>query len=478
MVFSSLLFLAYFLPFFYISYLLAKPQYKNLCIFLYSLCFYAFGCFDTPYYILILIFSLVINYIIALMIEKNRKAYLLLIAIIYNFGILFVFKYFDFFIDVLGVVRGKSDIAKLNLILPIGISFYTFQLVSYVIDVYNKKIEAEKNFVDFGTYAIMFPQLIAGPIVRFTDIIKEVKSNRDINIRQITDGFSVFVFGLTSKVFLANQLSMIAVDAKNYGVENLSILGTWLLGVGYTFQMYFDFFGYSLMAIGLGIMTGFTIPKNFDNPYLSRSVEEYWRRWHITLNTWFRDYLLYPLLFSNLFRKIYNIFSKKMNRKIATILINIPATFLVWFASGLWHGANYNFVIWGIYFFLFLTLEQIFLSQFLKSHKIISHIYLVIVVIISFVIFFTEDLDTLKICLKNLFVYDGVLFSDAFKTMITSNYKVLIIAVLTVLLVPQKIYEKVKTNDYIKGVIVITLLAIDIVFIYIGYNDPFLYFRF
>ncbi|MBR1453491.1 MAG: MBOAT family protein [Lachnospiraceae bacterium] len=425
-----------------------------------------------------MIFSLVINYIIALMIEKNRKAYLLLIAIIYNFGILFVFKYFDFFIDVLGVVRGKSDIAKLNLILPIGISFYTFQLVSYVIDVYNKKIEAEKNFVDFGTYAIMFPQLIAGPIVRFTDIIKEVKSNRDINIRQITDGFSVFVFGLTSKVFLANQLSMIAVDAKNYGVENLSILGTWLLGVGYTFQMYFDFFGYSLMAIGLGIMTGFTIPKNFDNPYLSRSVEEYWRRWHITLNTWFRDYLLYPLLFSNLFRKIYNIFSKKTNRKIATILINIPATFLVWFASGLWHGANYNFVIWGIYFFLFLTLEQIFLSQFLKSHKIISHIYLVIVVIISFIIFFTEDLDTLKICLKNLFVYDGVLFSDAFKTMITSNYKVLIIAVLTVLLVPQKIYEKVKTNDYIKGVIVITLLAIDIVFIYIGYNDPFLYFRF
>ena len=225
-------------------------------------------------------------------------------------------------------------------------------------------------------------------------------------------------------------------------------------------------------------MTGFTIPKNFDNPYLSRSVEEYWRRWHITLNTWFRDYLFYPLLFSNLFRKIYNIFSKKTNRKIATILINIPATFLVWFASGLWHGANYNFVIWGIYFFLFLTLEQIFLSQFLKSHKIISHIYLVIVVIISFIIFFTEDLDTLKICLKNLFVYDGVLFSDAFKTMITSNYKVLIIAVLTVLLVPQKIYEKVKTNDYIKGVIVITLLAIDIVFIYIGYNDPFLYFRF
>lgn len=478
MVFSSLMFLAYFLPFFYISYLFAKPKYKNLCIFLYSICFYAFGCFDTPYYILILLLSLFVNYIIALKIEKNHSGYLLFLTIIYNFGILFVFKYFDFFMEVLGLVSGKESITKLNLILPIGISFYTFQLVSYVIDVYNKKIEAEKNFIDFGTYAIMFPQLIAGPIVRFTDIIKEVKANRNINIKLVVDGFSVFVFGLTSKVFLANQLSMIAVDAKNYGIENLSMLGTWLLGVGWTLQMYFDFFGYSLMAIGLGIMMGFTIPKNFDNPYLSRSIEEYWRRWHITLNTWFRDYLLYPLLFSNPFRKLYNYFSKKINRKVATIIVNIPATFIVWFASGLWHGANFNFVIWGVYFFLFLTIEQIFISQFLKKHKIISHIYLVVVITISFIIFFIEDLDLLKICLKNLFVYDGVLFSDAFKTMLISNYKVLILSILTVLLIPQKIYNRVKNNDYIRGMIIITLFAIDILFIYIGYNDPFLYFRF
>ena len=479
MVFSSFLFLAYFLPFFFVTYFLVPDKYKNFTLFVYSICFYAFGCFETPYYILILIASLIVNYSAAIIIHNTKSKFILFIALIYNFSILFLYKYYDFFLSVIGIVNSNLKANKLNLILPIGISFYTFQLVSYVIDVYYEKIEPEKSFIDFGTYAIMFPQLIAGPIVRFTDIVKEIKSKRNIDVRLIFDGVSIFVFGLTCKVFLANQLSMIKVDADYYDIQNIKMFETWLIGIAYSLQMYFDFFGYSLMAIGLGKVMGFTIPINFNDPFLSRSVEEYWRRWHITLSTWFRDYVLYPILLSPPFKAVYSILNKIIkNRKVVAVITNIPATFVVWFATGLWHGANYNYIIWGLYFFILMGIEQIFLSKFLKKHKIISHIYLIIVIIISFVIFFTEDIAVLKIYLKNMFTIDKHLFGDAFITMIKNNYKVLILALLTVLRLPQSIYSIIKTNLILKILIVLLLLIVDLIFIHIGYNDPFLYFRF
>ena len=478
MVFSSSLFLAYFLPFFFITYYFIEAKYKNIVLFLFSLCFYTFGCFDNLYYVIILFLSLIVNFSISLFIEKTKSKLLLTIALIYNFSILFVFKYFNFFIEVLNDINLNLPIPKVNLLLPIGISFYTFQMVSYVVDVYFAKIEAEKDFIDYSTYVIMFPQLIAGPIVYFKDIMKDLKIERHISINEIFDGASIFIFGLTSKVFLANQISKIAVDANNFGIDKIDTLGSWLIGIGYSLQMYFDFFGYSLMAIGLGKMIGFIIPKNFDNPFLSKSVEEYWRRWHITLSTWFRDYLFYPILLSNPFKNFRKFISDKCSIKLTNALVNIPAMFIVWFATGLWHGASYNFIIWGLYFFVFMTIEQIFLSKFLKKHNIISHIYLCVVIIISFIIFFNEDLNVVISLIKNLFVAKENVLNDAFLTMIKNNYKILIIAILTVLTIPQKIYNKIKNILPLRILIILTLLSIDIAFIYIGYNDPFLYFRF
>lgn len=481
LVFSSLLFLVYFLPLFLITYYLTDSKYKNICLFIYSLSFYIFGCFDNLYYVLLLLFSLFINYVFARTIEDNKgkrvSKIMLATAIVYNFSVLFIFKYFKFFIKILNSLNINVS-ARFDLPLPIGISFFTFQIVSYIIDVYFSKIYAEKSFVDFSTYVIMFPQLIAGPIVYFKNIVKELKEERVFNLDKTFEGATLFIFGLTSKVFLANHLAKIAIDANNYGFDKLDVTGTWLLGIGYSLQMYFDFFGYSLMAIGLGKMIGFTIPKNFDNPFLSRSVEEYWRKWHITLSTWFRDYLFYPILFANLFKSFLKKMIKIVGVKYANIIVNIPAMFVVWFATGLWHGANYNFIIWGIYFFVFMVLEQLFLIRILKKSKIISHIYLVVVIIISFIIFFNEDLSVVKMCIRNLFVSNGNLLNDAFMTMLSNNYKIIIIAVLAVLNVPQNLYLKVKNNVVLRTIIILAMLGIDILFIYIGYNDPFLYFRF
>ena len=485
MVFSSFYFLLYFLPLFFLSYYLVDFKYKNLCLFLYSLGFYAFGCFDNLYYVLILVASLIINYLISIGIENQENSnikiirnLLLVVALILNFGNLFIFKYYNFFTDIVNIINNKITLEKTNLILPIGISFYTFQIVSYVIDVYFKKIKAERSFIDFATYVIMFPQLIAGPIVRFIDVQKEIKSERKADFKRIYDGFSIFVIGLASKVLVANQLSLVQVDISNIGIEMISSLGAWAGAISYSMQMYFDFFGYSLMAIGLGKMIGITIVENFKDPFLSTSVEEYWRRWHISLGTWFRDYLMFPILFSKRIKKIRNALSKGINPKVANFIVNLIATFIVWFATGLWHGASFNYIIWGLYFFVFMTLEQLILSKTVLKFKPFAHLYLCVVIIISFVIFSNENLSHMQEYFKKMFLVNADLINDTFNMTIMNNLRAIIIGILCVLRLPNVIYSRVRNNMIVNSLIIILLLGLSLFFIYLGYNDPFMYFRF
>ena len=497
---------------------------------MYSIGFYAFGCFDNMYYVFILLASLVINYLITIKIEKlgsegadsvahvvrddsvvakqcesvaassasgrprSRKLsfekrnktckhaslyrkLLLIIALVLNFGNLFIFKYYNFFTEVINSFNKNISLEKSNLLLPIGISFYTFQIVSYVIDVYFKKIDAEKSFIDFGTYVIMFPQLIAGPIVRFIDVQKEIKSDRKADIKRIYDGFSIFVIGLASKVLVANQLSLVQVDISNVGIDMISTIGAWAGAMSYSMQMYFDFFGYSLMAIGLGKMIGITIVENFKDPFLSTSVEEYWRRWHISLGTWFRDYLMYPVLLSKPIKRIRSVFNK-VNKKFSSFITTFIAMFVVWFATGLWHGASYNYIIWGLYFFVLMVLEQLILSKTILKFKPFAHIYLCVVIIISFVIFSNEDLSQMCLYFEKMFHVNTDLINETFSQTILNNLRSIIIGILCVLRVPNMIYEKAKNNVIINSIIILILLGLSLFFIYLGYNDPFMYFRF
>lgn len=522
MVFSSFYFLLYFLPLFFISYFFVENKYKNLVLFLYSIGFYAFGCFDNLYYVLILLFSLVLNYFITINIEKidatgvnatsvgantinsnvgvslmsphsrSKASYdlrygktknksirnlLLVLALVLNFGNLFIFKYYNFFTEIVGLINHDITLSKTNLILPIGISFYTFQIVSYVIDVYFKKIKAERNFIDFATYVIMFPQLIAGPIVRFIDVQKEIKSDRNVVWKNVYDGFSIFIIGLASKVLIANQLSLVQVDISDVGYDRICILGAWIGAISYSMQMYFDFFGYSLMAIGLGRIIGIAITDNFKDPFLSTSVEEYWRRWHITLSTWFRDYLMYPILLSKPIKKIRNALNE-INKRISSFITTFIAMFIVWAATGLWHGASFNYIIWGLYFFVFMVLEQLILSKTILKIKPLAHIYLVVVIVISFVIFSNENLQNMMLYFSKMFGANTTFINETFAITILNNLRAIIIGTLCVIKIPQFIYSHIKENVALNGLVMIILLGISIFLIYLGYNDPFLYFRF
>ena len=481
MVFSSFYFLLYFMPLFFISYYLVESKFKNLCILLYSIGFYTFGCFDNLYCVLILIFSLIINYIIAIVISNtNRcvKSLFLFIGLILNFGTLFIFKYYDFFVDIIKSIANNENFTKLNLILPIGISFYTFQIVSYLIDVYYEKIDVEKNFINFSTYVIMFPQLIAGPILRFGNIMTQIKEDRHIKLNDFFLGLKIFIIGLSSKVIIANQLSLVDLDIRNYGLDSMSLVIAWSGAISYAMQLYFDFYGYSLMAIGLGKMMGFDIIENFKDPFLSKTVTEYWRRWHISLGTWFRDYLLYPILLSNPIKKIRKSLSNISNKSFSNFFVNLIATFVVWFSTGLWHGANYNFILWGLYFFIFLNIEQLFLERFLIKTKVISHIYMIIVITISFVIFSNENFDEMILYLKKMFDYKNILYIDMFNKTILFNIKSILLGILFVVKLPQYMYKKISTVKIVDFVIILCLLTISLFLIYKGYNDPFMYFRF
>lgn len=392
MLFSSLTFLFGFLPILLILYFIIKNRkYKNVVLLIFSLLFYAWG---EPKYILLMLLTILIVYIFGILIDKfdrekklTLKKLSLILCIILVLGSLIFFKYSNFLIENINSIF-NTKINLINVIMPIGISFYTFQILSYIIDLYNKKIKLQKNYFSLALYVSLFPQLIAGPIVRYETVEEEI-DNRKETKEDVIAGTKRFIIGLSKKVIIANQMALLAdlIFNKHNGSYGTSII--WLGTLAYTLQIYFDFSGYSDMAIGLGRIFGFHFLENFDYPYISKSVTEFWRRWHISLSTWFRDYVYIPLGGNrvNKFKWIRNII-------------------LVWLLTGLWHGAAWNFIIWGIYYGLLLLFEKLFLNKLLnKLPSIINWLYTFIIVMIGWMIFRSNSLNELLLFIKTMFVY-------------------------------------------------------------------------
>lgn len=425
-----------------------------------SLVFYSWG---EPKYFFIMIASIFVDYTLSLTIERNRSNKLvckisLITSILFNLGMLFFFKYYDFFVSSFNAAFGL-DIKLLRLILPLGISFYTFQTMSYTIDVYRGDVKAEKNIINFGAFVTLFPQLIAGPIVRYTDINTEL-SERKINYAQIQEGIEIFVMGLGRKVLIANGVGMLWTEVQRLGFVNISTPLAWLGIIAYTFQIYFDFSGYSLMAIGLGKMLGFKFPQNFDDPYIARSATEFWRRWHMTLGSWFREYLYIPL----------------GGNRVNPVRMYFNLVF-VWFLTGFWHGADYNFIMWGLFYAALLIIEKSgFKKNILDKHRIFSHIYLLFVTVMGWVLFSITDLGQIGVFYTKLFSFTaGIDFIYYLRNYII----IMIIAGFLSTPVIRKWYEKIpKEANWIKISIITIILIASLAYLVDASYNPFLYFRF
>lgn len=462
MLFSSISFIYYFLPLLFIAYFITPKKYRNIPLLVFSIIFYFLG---EPKYIIVLILSCVINYYISkLMVNKKYKKHkktFLILLLIYNIGQLLYFKYTDFFISNINSIF-NLNISLLHVIMPIGISFFTFQIMAYVIDVYNKKHKPAKKLTDFMMYVSLFPQLIAGPIVRYADVEKEV-TKRETNYQNFSQGVKRFTIGLSKKVLLANVLGEFA----KLLVEE-TVLSSWLRPILFTLQIYFDFSGYSDMAIGLGLMFGFHFLENFNYPLIAKSITDFWRRWHMSLSSWFRDYVYIPLGGNRVSRLKW-----------------IRNLFVVWFLTGFWHGASWNFIIWGLYFGILLVIEKLFLGKLLEKTKILKYIYTTIIVIISFLIFSVETVPGILTNLKNMFF-----LSDIPLTSLETNYylrsylTLLIISIIGATPLLKNIISKLKETK-IKGIInilepiyIIILLILSTAFLIDASFNPFLYFRF
>lgn len=467
MLFSSVSFLYYFLPITLVLYFVSKDKYKNIILLLASLFFYFYG---EPKYTVLMLISAFSAYIHGILIEKFReKGYsklFLVSGLVVSLGILIVFKYMDFIIKNINYIS-NSNIKLLRLVLPIGISFYTFQGLSYIVDVYKKDAKVCRSFVDFATYVCLFPQLIAGPIVRYTTIEDELK-NRTHSFDKFAYGVNRFVVGLAKKVILANNLGMI-VDIMTKSNEK-SVLSYWMVAIFFSLQIYYDFSGYSDMAIGLGRMFGFDFLENFNYPFISKSIKEFWRRWHISLSTFFRDYVYIPLGGNRVSR----------GRWIFNLLV-------VWSLTGLWHGDSWNFILWGLYFALLLIIENLFLQNILsKLPALIQHIYAKFFIIISFVIFNNENIKDLWSSLYNMFNFRGLDLYNDFSTYYLKSYTVLlIVSVIGATPILKNIIQKVNKNvtgqkviSTINPILNIVLLVVVTAYLIDGSFNPFLYFRF
>lgn len=459
MVFSSILFIFRFLPIVLGIYYLTPKKFKNLIILILSLFFYSWG---EPKYFIIMIISIVLDYSIGNAIDKNfdnRKLskMFLGISIFFNLTMFIFFKYSNFFIINVNELLSLS-IETLNISLPIGISFYTFQTMSYSIDVYRGKIQAEKNIINFGAYVALFPQLIAGPIVKYSDIATELKS-REFSFDKLEYGIRLFILGLAKKVLIANNIGLLWNEIIQIGFENISTGLAWLGILAFTIQIYFDFSGYSLMARGLGAMLGFTFPKNFNYPFISRSISEFWRRWHITLGSWFKEYIYIPL---------------GGNRKGKfRICINL---FIVWFLTGFWHGASYNFILWGLYFCVFIGIEKLFLFKYLQRNKVLSHIYLIAVVLISFVLFAITDLNSILIYFKKMFILSAGVNAQYY---IINYFVVIALAILFSTPSLSKFYNKyILKKTTLDNIILMVIFIVSVAYLVDSTYNPFLYFRF
>lgn len=471
MVFSSITFLFRFLPIFMILYFITPRRMRNIILFLGSLVFYAWG---EPVYVLLMLFSTVSDYVHGRIIGACKSRHVargaLISSIVINLGILCFFKYSDFLIGSINGLLGCS-IPLLELPLPIGISFYTFQTMSYTIDCYRGEAKVQKNILDFGVYVTMFPQLIAGPIVKYRDVQQQLHE-RKADIHGISYGCRRFAVGLAKKVLLANNLGLLWTEISGGSLEYTTVLGAWLGVVAFAFQIYFDFSGYSDMAIGLGAVLGFHFPENFRYPYMASSVTDFWRRWHISLSSWFREYVYIPLGGNR----------KGFPRQMLNILV-------VWMLTGIWHGAGWNFLLWGLWFALWLILEKLVLRSVFKAlPKMVGRLYTWLVVLVSWVFFAIEDGSSALAYLQVMFGWHAAGLYDNQTLFILLEYSVLlVIAVIAAAplghLLAERLYQSprstaIAVRRVLEKLIPSLLLLASIAYIVEASYNPFLYFRF
>ena len=466
MLFSSIPFLFYFLPAVLIVYFAVPGRFKNFILLLASLFFYAWG---EPKYVILMLVSITQGYAFGLLIEKyrGRKAakLFLSLSVLVSLGLLAYFKYADFFLSSVNAVTGLS-LPLLKLSLPIGISFYTFQVLSYVIDVYRGTTAAQRNFIDLAAYVSLFPQLIAGPIVRYSDVAAQLQ-DRTHSVSAAAEGVRRFTVGFAKKVLLANQFGALASAYKQ--TQDASVLFVWLYALAFLLQVYFDFSGYSDMAIGLGRILGFRFPENFNYPYISGSITEFWRRWHISLGSWFRDYLYIPLGGSR--------------RGKARQLLNI---LIVWLATGLWHGAAWTFVLWGLWFAVLLLLEKSVLLPVLEKHRALGHVYTLFFVTLGFVLFDADSAAQAVSRIGAMFGAGGLpLLSTQAVYLLRSYGPLLALGILCATPLPKKLLTRLREAkgaapalNALEPLCVLAVLALGTAFLVDGSFNPFLYFRF
>ena len=449
MVFSSFEFLFRFLPVFLVIYYLIPKKWKNLVLFAASIAFYTVG---EAGYVLLLLASVLVNYFFGRAMYqtpeegRGKKQLLLLLAALgYDFGMLFFYKY-----------SGMTDK------LPLGISFYTFQSAAYIIDVYRGGIPAEKSLVKFGTYLTMSPQLIAGPIINYSEV--RLKMNgRTVTLQQFEDGLKLLVIGLASKVVIADRIGMLWNNIQGIGFESISTMLAWMGAFAYSIQLYFDFLGYSLMAMGLGAMLGFEIPRNFFHPYISKSVSEFWRRWHITLGRWFRDYVYIPLGGNR----------KGKVRTMCNLLV-------VWALTALWHGASGNYLVWGASLLVLLMLEKLFFLPYLEKSKVVGHLYLLFVVPLTWVAFAIPDVKQIGVYFTRLFPFfgtAGAVNQQDYLRYLKDFLPLFFLGILFATPYPAAFYKLIQ-RKWLGNVLMIGLLGLSLYYLAISTNNPFLYFNF
>lgn len=459
MLFSTTIFLFYFLPIVLIMYYISPKKIRNIILLIASLFFYAFG---EPKFVVLMIISIIINYGIGILIDASKhKKTILVIGVTFNLLFLGYFKYYDFVISNINYIFG-SDFTIKNIMLPIGISFFTFQSLSYLVDVYRQTAKVQKNLFNLSLYISFFPQLIAGPIVRYNTIEKQIKKRR-VTQKLMYSGTRKFVYGLSKKLIVANQLALVADNAFALNKDGISMSYAWIGVMCYSLQIYFDFSGYSDMAIGLGRMFGFEFTENFNYPYISKSITEFWRRWHMSLGTWFRDYVYIPLGGNR----------KGKNRTIINTLI-------VWTLTGLWHGASYNFVLWGFYFGVIIILEKYVYSNWVNNgNKVLLHIYTIVLFLFGWVLFRAENLQTTWLYMQSMFDYKNMYDINTIRFL---NVDLTIFVIGVIFSTPIVKYAKGKINENVLSIVEVVELSIllylcTIYMISVDYN-PFIYFNF
>ena len=471
MVFSTPIFLFYFLALTLLIYYLVPRCLRNPVLLCASLPFYFWG---ERVYPVIMLLSTAIDYTHGMLVERckargNDRGARMAVAssMVFNLGLLFFFKYWDFLAGSLQAV-GLGFMPVLNIHLPIGISFYTFQTMSYTIDVYRGDARAQRSIVNFGTFVTLFPQLIAGPILKYKDLGDQI-DQRDCTAEKFASGVQIFMVGMGKKVLLANNVGLLWERYKALPLDQLTVAGAWLGVIAFTFQIYFDFSGYSDMATGLGRMLGFEFAPNFRYPYISRSITEFWRRWHISLSTWFRDYVYIPLGGNRVSRG-------KWFRNI----------FIVWLLTGLWHGAAWTFILWGLFFALFLTAEKLWYGQALARTKLLKHVYVLLLIVVSFVLFDAASVQDALRTIAALFGLGGLPLADALSRYYLWSYTgVFLIAAVGATPLPVKILRQLKESrtgsiivSVLEPLVLLALLAAVTAYLVDGSFNPFLYFRF